>query len=82
MKVTKISQSQYHELKKTYLHKNRCMYSLYLDLNREIPIDKQIFFRIINKIRQEEGYAPFYYLNKEKKKKSNINKPQTYQYST
>ena len=82
MNVTKISQSQYHELKKTYLHKNRCMYSLYLDLNREIPIDKQIFFRVINKIRQEEGYRPFYYLDIEKKKKRSINKPQTYQYST
>ncbi len=82
MKVTKISKSQYERLKKTYLHKNRCMYSLYRDINKEIPIDKQIFFRIINKIREEEGYAPFYYSNKENKKKRDINKSKTYQYST
>lgn len=82
MKVTKISKSQYKRLKRTYLHKNRCMYSLYRDLNDEIPIEKQIFFRIINKIREEEGYPPFYHTNKENKKKSNINKQDTYQYST
>lgn len=82
MKVTKISKSQYKRLKKTYLHKNRCMYSLYQDVNKETSIDKQIFFRIINKIREEEGYSPFYYSKKEKKKKRNINKSETYQYST
>jgi predicted RNase H-related nuclease YkuK (DUF458 family) len=81
MKVTKISKSQYDALKKTYLHKNRCMYSLYRELNDEVLIDKQIFFRIINKIREEEGLKPFYY-SKKKNKKSNINKYPTYQYST
>ncbi len=81
MKVTKISKSQYEALKKTYLHKNRCMYSLYQELNRQTPIDKQIFFRIINKIRSEEGLGPFYYIEKEKKKR-NINKKPSYQYST
>ena len=64
MKVTKISKSQYEALKETYLHKNRCMYSLYRELNGEIEIDKQIFFRIINKIRAEEGLKPFYYSKK------------------
>ena len=81
MKVTKISKSQYEALKETYLHKNRCMYSLYRELNGEIEIDRQIFFRIINKIRAEEGLKPFYY-SKKQNKKSNINKYPTYQYST
>ena len=67
MKVTKISKSQYEALKETYLHKNRCMYSLYRELNGEIEIDKQIFFRIINKIRAEEGLKPFYYSKKQNK---------------
>ena len=81
MKVTKISKSQYESLKKTYLHKNRCMYSLYRELNSEIQIEKQIFFRIINKIRIEEGLKPLYYSKKRNKKRS-INKYPTYQYST
>lgn len=81
MNVTKISKAQYEMLKKTYMHKNRCMYSLYRELNNETQIDKQIFFRIINKIREEEGLKPFYY-SKKKNKKGNINKYPTYQYST
>lgn len=80
MKLNKISKSQYESLKKTYLHKNRCMYSLYKELNSQTKIDKQIFFRLINQIRKEEGYAKLYYVTKEKKK--DINKNEPYQYST
>lgn len=80
MRLNRISKSQYESLKKTYLHKNRCMFSLYKELNSKTEIDKQIFFRLINKIRKEEGYGPYYYTTKEKKK--NINNPHDYQYST
>ena len=80
MELTKISKKQYEELKKTYLNKNRCMFSLYCELNTKTKVDRQIFFRIINKIRQEEGLSPFYYANKKSKK--NINKIKPYQYST
>lgn len=80
MELNKISKKQYDELKRTYLHKNRCMYSLYCELNSKTKIDKQIFFRIINKIRKEEGLSPFYYLEKTNKKK--ISNPKEYQYST
>lgn len=83
MKLNRISKSQYENLKKNYLQKNRCMYSLYLELYQETKIDKQIFFRLINKIRKEEGYAPLYdFSDHTKNINKNTNKDEPYQYST
>ncbi|MDO5860242.1 hypothetical protein [Methanobrevibacter sp.] len=82
MKRNKITKSQYEKLKNRYLTKNRNMHSLYIELNKETPVDKELFFRLINRIRIEEGLSEYYTPKKEKKKKSNINKCPTYQYST
>ena len=68
--ITKISQSQYDELKSSYLAKNRNMHSLYAQINKEKKINKHSFFQIINKIRQEEGLKEYY--TKKEKKKINI----------
>lgn len=57
-KKNKIPRSKYNELKKTYLRKNRSLHSLYNELREDIYIDKYTFFRIINRIRLEEGYKP------------------------
>lgn len=65
-----ISKSQYEILKENYLTKNRSMHSLYVELNKEKEVPKQVFFNLINQIRQEEGLNKFY--TKKEKRKSNI----------
>ena len=65
-----ISKSQYEILKENYLTKNRSMHSLYVELNKEKEVPKQVFFNLINQIRQEEGLNNFY--TKKEKRKSNI----------
>nr|WP_294999640.1 hypothetical protein [uncultured Methanobrevibacter sp.] len=65
-----ISKSQYENLKENYLTKNRSMHSLYVELNKEKEVPKQVFFNLINQIRQEEGLNKFY--TKKEKRKSNI----------
>ena len=65
-----ISKSQYQTLKESYLTKNRSMHSLYVEINKENTVPKQIFFKMINQIRQEEGLSEYY--TKKEKRKSNI----------
>ena len=60
VKIMKISKTQYNDLKDSYLSKTRSMHSLYVELNKDADINKQLFFRLINKIRQEEGLSDFY----------------------
>lgn len=67
-KKNKIPRSKYNELKKTYLHKNRSLHSLYNELREDIYIDQYTFFKIINRIRLEEGYKP---LNPKRERISN-----------
>ena len=68
--ITKISKSQYENLKNSYLAKNRSMHSLYVEANKENKINKHSFFLLFNKIRQEEGLAEYY--TKKQKKRNNI----------
>ncbi|WP_407423028.1 hypothetical protein [Methanobrevibacter sp.] len=72
MEHNKITKSQYNKLKERYLTKNRNMHSLYLELNEETPVDKELFFRLINRIRIEEGLNEYYTPKKRKKKRSII----------
>lgn len=72
MVKNKISRSQYELLKTRYLTKNRNMHSLYLELNEEVPVDKFLFFRLINRIRIEEGLNEYYTPKKQKKKRNII----------
>lgn len=65
-----ISKSQYETLKENYLTKNRTMHSLYVELNKENTVPKQVFFKMINQIRQEEGLTEYY--TRKEKRKSNI----------
>ena len=65
-----ISKTQYETLKENYLSKNRSMHSLYVELNKEKTVPKQIFFKMINQIRQEEGLSEYY--TKKEKRKSDI----------
>lgn len=74
IKHNKITRSQYNRLKERYLTKNRNMHSLYLELNQETPVDKELFFRLINRIRIEEGLSEYYTPKKQKKKRSIIKK--------
>lgn len=60
MAVDKITQSQYETLKCNYMTKNRTMYSLYMELNKEVEITRHLFFQLINQIRHEEGLKPYY----------------------
>lgn len=60
MAANKITKSQYEALKENYLSKNKTMFSLYVELNKEIEVSKHLFFQLINKIRQEEGLDPHY----------------------
>lgn len=62
-----ITKTQYRTLKENYMTKNRSMHSLYVELNKEKPVPKQMFFKLINQIRQEEGLNNFY-TKKEKRK--------------
>ena len=66
-----IRKNQYEKLKENYLSKNRTLHSLYVELNKETPVPKQVFFKLINQIRQEEGLSE-YYTKKEKRKNSII----------
>ena len=66
MATERITKTQYKELKNRYLEKNRSLHSLYSQINRENSVDKQLFFRLINKIRKEEGLDS--YTSKENKK--------------
>ena len=75
MEHNKITKSQYSRLKERYLTKNRNMHSLYLELNEETPVDKELFFRLINRIRIEEGLSEYYTPKKRKKKRSSIKNP-------
>lgn len=72
MEHNRITKSQYNRLKERYLTKNRNMHSLYLELNDETPVDKELFFRLINRIRIEEGLSEYYTPKKRKKKRSSI----------
>ncbi len=48
------------------------MHSLYLELNNETPVDKELVFRLINRIRLEEGLSEYYTPKKQKKKRNII----------
>ena len=65
-----ITKSQYESLKENYLTKNRSMHSLYVELNKECNVSKQVFFKLINQIRQEEGLSEYY--TKREKRKSDV----------
>ncbi len=65
-----ISKSQYETLKENYLSKNRSLHSLYVEINKEKTVPRQIFFKLINQIRQEEGLSEYY--TKKEKRKSDI----------
>lgn len=75
MAVEKIKRSQYEKLKAKYLSKNRTMHSLYIELNEECEITQELFFKLINKIRLEEGLGKFYIPKKKKRKKDIITNP-------
>jgi hypothetical protein len=68
MATTKLTRTQYENLKSSYLSKNMTMHSLYVELNKEIRISKHLFFQLINKIRQEEGLGDYYTSGKQKKR--------------
>ena len=51
MEHNKITLGQYNMLKSRYLTKNRNMHSPYLELNRDIHEDKELFFRLITEIK-------------------------------
>ncbi|MBQ6512805.1 hypothetical protein [Methanobrevibacter sp.] len=72
MNKNKVTRSQYEKLKNSYLNKNRNMHSLYLEINKETPVDKELFFRLINRIRIEEGLNEYYTPKKQKKKRNII----------
>ena len=65
--ITTITKSQYDDLKSSYLAKNRSMHSLYIEFYEKANINQKSFFRLINRIRQEEGLGE-YYTKKEKKR--------------
>ncbi len=65
-----ISKTQYETLKENYLSKNRSLHSLYVEINKEKTVPRQIFFKLINQIRQEEGLSEYY--TKKEKRKSDI----------
>lgn len=56
----KVTKTQYDKLKNSYLAKNRTLHSLYVEINEETPVNQQLFFKLINKIRQEEGLSDYY----------------------
>ena len=57
MNGNKVTKTQYDKLKNSYLAKNRTLHSLYVEINEETPVNQQLFFKLINKIRQEEGLS-------------------------
>ncbi len=72
MEHNTVTRSQYEKLKTKYMTKNRNMHSLYLEINKETPVDKELFFRLINRIRIEEGLSEYYTPKKQKKKRNII----------
>ena len=64
----KVTKTQYDKLKNSYLAKNRTLHSLYVEINEETPVNQQLFFKLINKIRQEEGLSDYYTIDKKKKR--------------
>ena len=66
----KVTKTQYDKLKNSYLAKNRTLHSLYVEINEETPVNQQLFFKLINKIRQEEGLSDYYTIDKKKKRKA------------
>lgn len=72
MATDRITKTQYNELKNSYLEKNRSLHSLYSQINRENTVNKQLFFRLINRIREEEGLDSYYIQGKQKRKNSII----------
>ena len=60
MAERKIKKAHYDALRESYMTKNRTMYSLYVEMNQEIEVSKHLFFKLINKIRQEEGLKHYY----------------------
>lgn len=71
----KIKRSQYEKLKCNYLTKNRSLHSLYIEMYDECEISRQFFFKLINKIRVEEGLNEYYLPKKRKRKKGIISHP-------
>jgi hypothetical protein len=67
----KIKRSQYEKLKCNYLSKNRSLHSLYIELYEECEISRHLFYKLINKIRIEEGLNE-YYTPKKKKRNNGI----------
>lgn len=55
----KISKSKYDKLKEDYLKNPKTTYSLYAKFNKEYPMDKKTFIKIIDKIRIDEGANAF-----------------------
>lgn len=70
MNVDKVTKTQYDKLKNSYLAKNRTLHSLYVEINEETPVNQQLFFKLINKIRQEEGLSDYYTIDKKKKREA------------
>ena len=70
MNGDKVTKTQYDKLKNSYLAKNRTLHSLYVEINEETPVNQQLFFKLINKIRQEEGWSDYYTIDKKKKREA------------
>lgn len=70
MNGDKVTKTQYDKLKNNYLAKNRTLHSLYVEINEETPVNQQLFFKLINKIRQEEGLSDYYTIDKKKKREA------------
>ena len=66
MNGDKVTKTQYDKLKNSYLAKNRTLHSLYVEINEETPVNQQLFFKLINKIRQEEGLSDYYTIDKKR----------------
>ena len=70
MNGDKVTKTQYDKLKNSYLAKNRTLHSLYVEINEETPVNQQLFFKLINKIRKEEGLSDYYTIDKKKKREA------------
>ena len=70
MNGDKVTKTQYDKLKNSYIAKNRTLHSLYVEINEETPVNQQLFFKLINKIRQEEGLSDYYTIDKKKKREA------------
>ncbi|WP_299522836.1 hypothetical protein [uncultured Methanobrevibacter sp.] len=70
----KIPKSKYNELKENYLKNPKTIYSIYNAFNKEYPMEKKVFIKIINKIRLEQGVTT----HKPLKKTKRMNNPFSY----